>query len=621
MPSETPCAGFRLAKHVFLATCVLSALTLFCVVPARGEQQPAADAPATKRPNDDAPRPLPPVGETPDTTAPRPLPPVGGTAGKTAPGTTAPGAKAAGEAASPNPPDFRGEAAAAAGDANRVPDLGRELADTDVGGFREALSNVPTMVGDGCAPGGSGGKATIDRLVLFGTGLTSSNTGKLLTGPTPGLILETPQTYRDIQSLPGAGVIPGAVGVGIVPGSPSFQTTGIPPGGAGSIVGPTAGYATSVDAAMKNEFITRTGNSQGETVFTPETSGALPTGVSNTYDAYAYYNYVVDTASATPGFNVGFVKISENLSPLPRDRVFFNYSYFKNSYFAQDLRADVNRFMPGFEKTFFDGWTSIEVRTPFASTLSSVQGYDASPGAGITNNRDVEFGNMSVIGKSVITHSDTWALTAGMQVMCPTASNVSVQSTGVGPTISAGKDLLLVENQSVHTMPFMGFLWAPNDRFFTQSLLQLDVDTNGNPAYANVLLTNNIKQSGNYAGRLTYPTFMYVGLSAGYWFYKNDSPYATLTGIAPIMELHINQSLTSYDVLCQPGYQIGEDLGSLSMINGMVGFNMECGTRSTMTFAYVSPIGGGVDRWFDGEVRAMYNWRFGPQTRLTRVQF
>jgi hypothetical protein len=57
------------------------------------------------------------------------------------------------------------------------------------------------------------------------------------------------------------------------------------------------------------------------------------------------------------------------------------------------------------------------------------------------------------------------------------------------------------------------------------------------------------------------------------------------------------------------------------MINGMVGFNLECGTRSTMTFAYVSPIGGGVDRWFDGEVRAMYNWRFGRQTRLTRVQF
>lgn len=582
-----------------------SALLLMCAVPARGEQQPAADAPATVQSDDKAPSVEPPVGKSDK---------------KIAPGSTPPGASPTGEEASSTLPDFRNEAAAPQ-EAGRGPDLGRDLADADVGGFREALSNIPNMVGDGCAPGGSGGQATIDRLVLFGQGLTSSNTGKLLTGPTPGTIYEFPQTFRDIQSLPTnpPGVVPGAVPLGLVPGNPSFQTTGIPPGGAGSIVGPTAGYAPDVDAAMKQQFINRTGNSEGMTVYTPATSGALPNG--DTYDAFAYYNYVVDTASATPGFNVGFVKISENLSPLPRDRVFFNYSYFKNSYFAPDLRADVNRFMPGFEKTFFDGWTSIEIRAPFAATLSSVQGYDASPGAGITNNRDIELGNMSVIGKSVIEYSDTWALTGGMQVMCPTANSVSVQSTGVGPTISAGKDLVLVENYSVHAMPFVGFLWAPNDRFFTQSLLQIDVDTNGNPAYANVLLTDNIKQPGNYAGRLTYPTFMYVGLSAGYWWYKNDNPSARLTGIAPIMELHINQSLTPYDVLCGPGYQIGEDLGSLSIINGMTGFNLECGTRSTMTFAYVSPIGGGVDRWFDGEVRAMYNWRFGPQTRLTRVQF
>jgi hypothetical protein len=53
----------------------------------------------------------------------------------------------------------------------------------------------------------------------------------------------------------------------------------------------------------------------------------------------------------------------------------------------------------------------------------------------------------------------------------------------------------------------------------------------------------------------------------------------------------------------------------------MTGVNFEWGTRSTLTFAYVSPLGGGTDRWFDGEARVMYNWRFGPQNRLTRVQF
>jgi hypothetical protein len=40
-----------------------------------------------------------------------------------------------------------------------------------------------------------------------------------------------------------------------------------------------------------------------------------------------------------------------------------------------------------------------------------------------------------------------------------------------------------------------------------------------------------------------------------------------------------------------------------------------------MTFAYVTPLGGGFDRFFDGELRAFVNWRFGPQNRLTRAQF
>jgi hypothetical protein len=40
-----------------------------------------------------------------------------------------------------------------------------------------------------------------------------------------------------------------------------------------------------------------------------------------------------------------------------------------------------------------------------------------------------------------------------------------------------------------------------------------------------------------------------------------------------------------------------------------------------VTFAYVTPLGGGLDRFFDGELRAFVNWRFGRQNRLTRAQF
>lgn len=545
---------------------------------------------------------LPPSAAAPSTPPP---------AGKVPPPAPAakPGAKAAEADRNAAPPEDPA-----------LPDLQRELADADVGGLRESLSSVPSIVGDGCNPGGagSGGKVTVDRLVIFGENMTVS--GQTLSGGPPAVIYEFPQDYRDIQSLPTdpPGVVPAAVPVGTIAGTPSFEVTGVPPGGANTIVGPSASYALAVEADLKQTFVDRTGVDSGEVVYTPASSGALSDGTD--YDAFAYYNYVVDAASTTPGLNVGFVKLAENVSPLPRDRVFFNMSYFHNSFFSQDIRADINRFMPGFEKTFFDGITSIEIRTPFAATLDSTQSYDASAGTGITSYRNVEWGNMSIIFKGLIRETKTTALTGGLMVQCPTAQAIRIKSVGLDQDIARGKDLVYVENQSVHAMPFAGFIWAPNDRFFTQTLLQIDCDTNGNPAYANVLLTDNIKQRGNYAGRLSYPTYMYLGLSAGYWVYKNNRS-AGLTGISPIMELHYNQSLTPYDVICKPGFQLGEDPGSVCLINGMTGVNLEWGARSTLTFAYVSPLGGGTDRWFDGELRALYNWRFGPQNRLTRVQF
>lgn len=62
------------------------------------------------------------------------------------------------------------------------------------------------------------------------------------------------------------------------------------------------------------------------------------------------------------------VKISENMSPIPRDRVFFDYNDFQNALFVPNpstgggYSTSVQRYMPGFEKTFFNGWASINIR-------------------------------------------------------------------------------------------------------------------------------------------------------------------------------------------------------------------------------------------------------------------
>jgi hypothetical protein len=298
-----------------------------------------------------------------------------------------------------------------------------------------------------------------------------------------------------------------------------------------------------------------------------------------------------------------------------------NYSYFHNANFWGE-QADVNRFMPGFEKTFYDGWTSIELRTPFAATLDNFQDI-LYPGGGsmaqLSEYRDVQFGNMSVIFKTLLWEQKTWALTAGMQVMLPTANNCFVY----GPTATPDQgniQQIFVANESVHVMPFVGSIWAPNDRFFSQALLQFDRDCNGNLAYVNTLQDGSLRgRQLTQAGRIFYPTFMYASFGTGYWLYKDNR--ANFTGFSPILEVHVNQALEDFDPLCFQGYQLGTNPGVISVVNGLVGCNFEWGTRSTLTFAYVTPLGGGLDRFFDGEVRALYNFRFGPQNRLTRAQF
>jgi hypothetical protein len=101
--------------------------------------------------------------------------------------------------------------------------------------------------------------------------------------------------------------------------------------------------------------------------------------------------------------------------------------------------------------------------------------------------------------------------------------------------------------------------------------------------------------------------------------YRNNT--ANFTGFAPIMEVHVNQGMSQFNPLTTDTFTLGSPTGVVSVTNALIGCNFEWGQRSTLTFGYVTPLGGGADRFFDGELRALYNWRFGPQNRLTRAQF
>ncbi len=509
-----------------------------------------------------------------------------------------------------------------------IPNLAQQLADVDAGGLQESWSNTPSFVGDGCAPTSTSSTLPVGRLVVIAPGLL--NVGGDLQGNTPAEISTiTDSQFNSVQAIQAAGypifVLP-AQPLGNVPGTPPTEiAVGGPSPGAGitPLQSPDS-YTAAVDETFATDPTLDTSKyaaQNPQTVYDHAASGALPasTGTTGAQDAFLFYNYVVNiqTAALVPGINVGFTKLVENASPIPRDRVYFNYSYFHNANISAE-RADINRFTPGFEKTFFDQWTSIEVRTPFAGTLSNVQEVvGAGACGGVSEYRDVEFGNMSVIFKSFLWQEETWGISGGMQVLLPTAQSTFVRGTN---QLGQPVQLVYVENQSVHTMPFIGSVWAPNERSFNQIMLQMDIDANGNPAYVNNNLQPGIggKQLTS-AGRIVMPTFMYLGFSTGYWLYQSRGP--GLTGFSPVMEVHVNQGMYAFQQIKAGSYTLGDDRGTISVINGLVGCNFEWNRRSTVTLAYVTPFGGGFDRFFDGELRAFVNWRFGRQNRLTRAQF
>ena len=76
--------------------------------------------------------------------------------------------------------------------------------------------------------------------------------------------------------------------------------------------------------------------------------------------------------------------MSEANSPLPTDRVYYSYRHFENatpvSVYQIEEDLNVDRHTLAFEKTYWDGMCSIEVRTPIEERLTSSFISDIRPG-------------------------------------------------------------------------------------------------------------------------------------------------------------------------------------------------------------------------------------------------
>ena len=318
-----------------------------------------------------------------------------------------------------------------------------------------------------------------------------------------------------------------------------------------------------------------------------------PATESSLYEAQYAYDYIVELNVPSPsaGGVVGRQKLVENSSPIPRDRILFNYSLFQNVQFVPG-GIDVNRFVAGFEKTFWDQQISLELRAPFASTLDSNLVVGSQTGG--TN---TEFGNLTLYGKALLLTGQSFALGAGLGLAFPTADDVTVGTAG-------GTSLAEIRNDAVHLLPYVGGVYAPNDRFFAQAILQFDIDANGNPAFI-----TDFQNGLQPVGRLNDTTWCFASFNMGYWMYR--APVSQrLSGVAPLFEVHYNKTTQTSDFVQSGGIRLGEPFENIEMINLVGGATFELFGTSYLSLAYIAPVTGGNDRFFDGEYRVLFNRYF-----------
>ncbi len=327
-------------------------------------------------------------------------------------------------------------------------------------------------------------------------------------------------SVQELQGLLRAGgVLPGFTLAGTLPVPASLQTFNTineiqtQLGGTAAafdivvLQNPPGQYATGLEGVFAGR-----NSLSGQVNYDGLASGALLQGGVDTlnggedFDAYYFFDYRLrfDTslADAVSG-GVGRSRIAEGGAVIPRNRAIFRFQNVNDARYLNGGK-DVARFTTGFERTFFDDLVSLEMRLPFAG--NSPTQTNIANGVAASDSR-ARLGNLTAYLKALLWSNDAFALSGGIGVALPTASDIRV---GLGETA-----LLRVANQSVHFQPFIGFLCTPSPSTFVQGFFQTDFAANGNDVHVNT-------GSGlALAGVMTDPNFAYIDLSIGHWLYES----------------------------------------------------------------------------------------------------
>ncbi len=332
-----------------------------------------------------------------------------------------------------------------------------------------------------------------------------------------------------------------------------------------------------------------------------------------------------------PNFGCNRLNLAENGSPMLRDRFFFSYRHFSMATYTDIFSSpgidnsafiDVDRFILGFERTFFDELMSVEVRLPFNYQLDSL--IHLSNIWGTTTNvpvdeKDLKLGNLDLIFKFLMRQTQTSTWTAGVGLALPTSPNVQITANAhyIDPILAVPIDadiFSLIANDTVYMTPFVGWAIAPQaKRWFNQGFVQLDLPLNPTRAVLGI--------DGGPAGvaQLDMQTLMRVNTQLGYWLYRSQNPRCShIDRIAALFEVNWTGTLekadqASFDLGMIGGQPVDLTLGSpfqrMDVVNLVFGTAIQ-GDRSDLNLGIVTPMVSGEKKPFDWELVANWNIRF-----------
>jgi hypothetical protein len=274
-------------------------------------------------------------------------------------------------------------------------------------------------------------------------------------------------------------------------------------------------------------------------------------------------------------------KISENQSPQPQDRIFYDFNYFNNLNSAINtadktqvthMKAYVHQW--GFEKTFDDGNGSFGMRLPLDTLTAD------SPNGNISTPTTTALGNLTIFGKYVLKRNQE------------TGSLISVGGAITPSTATsrfAGAPYITSLN-TTYFQPFIGYIWNVSEKCYIQGFGALDVPVNN----ADV-------------------TLLYNDVGVGYYLYRDNDPGAFLSAVVPTFEVHVNTPLNHRNA-----FNTFDPAASPYTTNLTYGLNLLFSRRAMLTAALVTPVTN--PRPFDAEAVLFLNIYFGRTARSGTIQ-